>query len=322
MDDGGAAVNARWEKLGLLFGPDGSSPWMKTHAQLPLPVAAPESGPDRFHVYFASRDAGGRSHIGKVTVDLGDRPAVVSVDSDPLLRPGPTGTFDADGVYPASLVTVGGERRLYYIGWLRGAREPLFLSAIGLATAATGVREFTRTSAAPIVDRGPHDPCLVTSPAVYALDDGWRMVYVSGLGWEAHAGRLHSRYHLKAASSRDGITWLRSGEVAVDFKDATETNLGRPCIIRTESGWQMWFCAASLDTKYRLAYAESADGLRWSRCDERAGLEPSADPSAYDAEMAAYPYIVRHRNAEFMFYNGNGYGRDGFALARRPLDDD
>ena len=308
----------RWEKLGLLFGPDGSMPWARTHAQLPLVVPAPGDAGDRFHAYFASRDADNRSHVGLVKIELGDHPRVLSVEREPLLKPGPVGTFDADGVYPSSLVRAGSEDRLYYIGWMRGARGPLFVSAIGLATAPAGSQRFSRHSAAPIVDRGQHDPCLVTSPFVYADGDGWRMVYVSGVRWTEEAGELHSHYNLKIATSRDGISWTRDGLTAIDFKDAAETNIARPCVVRTASGWQLWFCAASPPARYRMGYAESSDGVTWRRCDELAGLDPSPDPAAFDSEMVAYPWIVRHRDTEFLFYNGNGFGRDGFAVARRP----
>ncbi|HXD74726.1 MAG TPA: hypothetical protein VN628_13355 [Vicinamibacterales bacterium] len=307
-----------WEKLGLLFGPDVALPWMRSHAQLPLVVPAPEGG-DRFHAYFASRDADSRSHIGMATLELGDRPRVLSYARESLLAPGPIGGFDADGVYPSSLVRCGDEDRLYYIGWLRGAEGPLFVSAIGLATAITGSQRFTRTSSAPLVDRGPHDPCLVTSPCVYRQGSGWRMAYVSGVRWTRDAGQLHSHYHLKMAASADGLTWRRDGRIAIDFKNAAETNIARPWVLRTDSGWQMWFCAASPPAKYRMGYAESPDGDVWTRRDDLAGLEPSPDPSAFDSEMVAYPCVVRHRDAEFLFYNGNGFGRDGFAVARRQI---
>jgi len=307
-----------WEKLGLIFGPDASVPWMRSHAQLPLVVPSRDGG-DRFNAYFASRDAGGRSHVGMATLELSDTPRVLSFDREARLSPGALGAFDADGVYPSSLVRTKDGDRLYYIGWLQGARPPLFLSAIGLATASAGAHTFTRHSAGPIMDRGPHDPCLVTSPFVYGDTAQWRMVYVSGIAWTEDAGALHSHYHLKMATSSDGILWKRDGRVAVDFKDSRETNIARPCVVKTPQGWQMWFCAASPPEKYRMAYAESPDGVTWRRCDDLAGIAPSTDPAAFDSEMVAYPYVVRHRDTEFMFYNGNNFGRDGMALARRPI---
>jgi hypothetical protein len=318
MDDGGTPVTATpWEKLGILVGPDPSVPWRQSHAQLPVITPAPAEGADRFHAYFASRDGDGRSHIGRALIELGTDPVLVAVEPDPVLSPGALGAFDCDGVYPASLVTVGGRQHLYYIGWLRGARQPMFTAAIGLATAPAGSLGFTRHSVAPIVDRGPFDPCLVTAPGVYADGAGWRMVYVSGLSWEEREGALHSRYHLKIATSADGVHWTRAGQVAVDFRDAGEMNLARPCVVKASPGWQMWFSAQSPPAKYRLAYAESADGVTWRRCDELAALAPSSDATAFDSEMTAYPYVVRHRDTEFLFYNGNGFGRDGLAVARR-----
>lgn len=145
------------------------------------------------------------------------------------------------------------------------------------------------------------------------------MAYVSGVRWTRDAGQLHSHYHLKMAASADGLTWRRDGRIAIDFKNAAETNIARPWVLRTDSGWQMWFCAASPPAKYRMGYAESPDGDVWTRRDDLAGLEPSPDPSAFDSEMVAYPCVVRHRDAEFLFYNGNGFGRDGFAVARRQI---
>ena len=323
MDDRRTPVTARaWEKLGILVAPDPSVSWMQSHAQLPVVVPAAEGGADRFEAFFASRDGDGRSHIGRAILELGDAPRVVSIDREPVLSPGPIGMFDADGVYPASLVMTGGERRLYFVGWLRGVPQPLFFAAIGLATAQMGSNVFRRHSSAPIVDRGSYDPCLVTSPSVFGEGAGWRMVYVSGLGWDERDGQLHSRYHLKTATSRDGLTWSRDGRVAVDFKDANETNLGRGCVVRSHTGWQLWFCAASRTSKYRLAYAESTDGVTWQRCDERAGLTVSSQAGAFDSEMVAYPFVVRHGATEFLFYNGNNFGRDGFAVARRPAVDD
>ncbi len=315
-------MTACWEKLGILVAPDPAIPWRQSHAQLPVVVPARHEGADRFHAYFASRDRDGRSSIGRALVELGPAPRLLAIERDPVLAPGALGAFDCDGVYPASVVTAAdGGQRLYYVGWLRGARPPLFYAAIGLATAPNGSSAFQRHSAGPIVDRGPFDPCLVTSPSVYAHESGWRMVYVSGLSWEERDGALHSRYHLKTATSTDGVTWVRDGRVAVDFKDASETNLGRGSVVKTPAGWQLWFCAAWPSTKYRLGYAESRDGVTWTRCDERAGLAPSSDPGAFDSEMVAYPYVVRHRDTEFLFYNGNSFGRDGMAVARRPISD-
>jgi hypothetical protein len=34
--------------------------------------------------------------------------------------------------------------------------------------------------------------------------------------------------------------------------------------------------------------------------------------------MIAHPNIIRHGDREIMFYNGNGFGKDGVLAAERP----
>jgi hypothetical protein len=64
---------------------------------------------------------------------------------------------------------------------------------------------------------------------------------------------------------------------------------------------------------YRIGYASSADGCLWTRDDARAGLDVSSD--GWDAEMVSYPHILQLDGKTYMFYLGNGVGREGFGLA-------
>src|SRR5262245_23967235 len=85
----------RWKKLGRVFVPDGSQPWMRTHAA--NPVAEPLSGDD-VRVYFGARDAENRAHIGFVDVRLTPSAAtVLHIADEPVVAPGPPGTFDDSG---------------------------------------------------------------------------------------------------------------------------------------------------------------------------------------------------------------------------------
>lgn len=311
MDDARAAGPLTWTKLGLVFAPDGRATWLRSHAS--LPTALPLSD-GRQRVYFSSRDGESRSHVGWVELALGDTVHAGQVSSEPVLAPGPLGHFDDHGTYAASLVEDGGEVRLYYVGWNPGVRPPLFYSSIGLATSDDGGLSFRRHSTAPIMARSDHDPCLVTSPCVLLDGDTWRMWYVSGIGWREEAGRLRSIYHVKYAESRDGVAWDRQGLVAIDLRP-DETNIARPCVVKDAGGYRMWYSSAG-DDGYRIGYAESDDGYRWERHDELAGIEPG--PEEWDAGAQAYPWLVRSGGREYLLYNGDGFGRDGFGAAVRP----
>jgi hypothetical protein len=64
---------------------------------------------------------------------------------------------------------------------------------------------------------------------------------------------------------------------------------------------------------YRLGYAESDDGLRWTRKDADVGIDRSV--TGWDSEMIEYCSLYEHKGRQFMLYNGNGFGRSGFGYA-------
>ena len=57
-----------WVKRGLIIEPAQQAPWIGTHAALPVVRRIDDRDGDR--VYFSSRDAAGRSHIGYADVSL------------------------------------------------------------------------------------------------------------------------------------------------------------------------------------------------------------------------------------------------------------
>jgi predicted GH43/DUF377 family glycosyl hydrolase len=308
MDDPGAPL-MRWRKLGLIFRPDTSKAWMRSHASLPCPILIDRSV---YRVYFASRDGQNRSHVGFFDLDLEQPECILGASRVPVLEPGPLGHYDDHGVYAASAVRHSGSVYLYTIGWNPGARKPLFYSSIGLAISDDGGETFRKHGRAPIMARSDHDPCLVTSPMVLKEGDRWRMWYVSGHAWEETEAGLHSRYHIKYAESDDGIHWHRDGTVCIDHADSDERNIGRSCVSREEGIYHAWFSSDRGDG-YRLGYARSRDGVKWVRQALSPELEPSG--SGWDSRGMAYPFVVRHYDRWFMFYNGNDYGRDGIGLA-------
>jgi len=294
-----------WIKRGRIFEPAGQAPWIGTHAA--LPVVEPI---DRGHrVYFCSRDDEGRSHIGYAELERGanqfDR-----VASEPALRPGSLGAFDDAGVTTSCLVRRGGRTYLYYTGWSRGVTVPFYLS-IGLAI-SDNQGQFQRISSAPLLDRIAVDPYLNASPWVLVEANTWKMWYISGTGWNLIDGQPRHNYHIKYAESSDGLSWNRTGTIAIDYA-AGEYAFGRPCVLhdQRDGRYRMWFSVRG--DVYRLGYAESLDGIAWQRDDARAQLPRS--PNGWDSEMITYPVVFPQDGTLHMLYNGNGYGRTGIGLA-------
>jgi len=299
----------RWRKLGRVFNASGQHAWMQSHSQLPL--AFPRRGEGLYRVLFASRDADNRSSVGYVDLDLRMPTQPVNLSSEPVLVPGPVGFFDEHGVYPASVVFDGERVMLYYIGWNRGARPPLFYASIGLAISHDGGETFQKYGRAPIMARSDHDPCLVTSPCVLKEGNTWRMWYVSGFRWEQVDQTLRSYYHIKYAESCNGMDWQREGHVCIDLREG-ESNIARPCVVKEQGCYHMWY-SYNEGSGYRIGYARSSDGLSWNRLDD--GVEMAGSPSDWDEPVKAYPWVFSAEGVRYMLYNGKDFGRDGFGLA-------
>lgn len=75
----------------------------------------------------------------------------------------------------------------------------------------------------------------------------------------------------------------------------------------------MWFSARSFDLRYVIGYAESFDGIEWTRRDDVVGI--SASDSGWDSETVCYPCVVDVGDRRYMFYNGNRHGSTGFGVA-------
>jgi hypothetical protein len=298
-------VTTTWRRLGRLPLDTSCAAWAKTHAALPVVERLDD---DRFAVYLSLRDAGGRARIGRTTLTMAGTPAFAPLDSEPVLDLGPLGGFDDSGVTSSCVVTTADRRFLYYTGWSRGVTVPFYLAA-GLAV-SENAGPFRRISPAPLLDRSAVDPFLTASPYVIVEDGHWRMWYVSATEWrEGPSGPRHY-YHIRYAESENGVEWRRDGTVCIDYGAADEHAFARPCVIRDADLYRMWFPVRG--ESYRIAYAESGDGTRWTRY-ERNGL--SAGGTDWESTMVEYPYVFDWDGTRYMLYNGNDYGRTGVGLA-------
>lgn len=302
----------RWRKLGRVFGGEGQFPWMTSHASVPF---AELIEGDFYRIYFTSRDAQNRSHIGWLELDINRPDRVLRLAHKPLLAPGAAGRFDDRGSMMSWSIREAGQHYLYYIGWNTPATTPFHVS-IGLAIGRDTIRDPAVTpQPKPILDRNVSDPYFCSNPCVLFENGRWRMWYLSGLGWEHLASGPSASYDIRYAESADGIHWQPSGRTAVGLDGKAEFAIARPCVLREEQGYVMWYCVRLRDRPYRLGLARSVDGLAWERHDGDAGLEPAAE--GWDSDMIAYPHVFGHGSDRYMLYCGNGFGKTGFGLAVR-----
>jgi len=295
----------RWRKLGLIFCPDNKYEWMVSHAG--NPVAEGLDG-NNIRVYFNCRDNESRGHIGFVEFDIRNPTKILRISENPVVQPGELGTFDDSGVSTGCINRVGSKRYLYYLGWNLAITVP-WRNSIGLAISESLGSEFRGFSKAPIVDRNGVDPFSLSYP--WVMQDGpvWKMWYGSNLSWGSE--KRDMGHVIKYAQSNDGIHWERQGIIAVGFNNPVEYAISRPCVIKENGLYKMWYSYRG--QSYRIGYAESKDGVSWDRRDDCVGIDVSK--VGWDSETIEYAYVFDHKGERYMFYNGNGYGRTGFGYA-------
>jgi hypothetical protein len=277
-----------------------------SHAALPV---ADRLADGSYRVYFSARDERGRARIGWADSDLAAG-GKWQVSETAAIDLGPLGGFADSGVTSSSLVTHGGTKYQFYTGWSLGVSVPFYLNA-GLAISEDGGATFRPFSRGPVLERNDVDPFLTASPWVIVDAGVWRMWYVAGLTWVMTNGKPMHKYHIRYAESRDGLVWDRRGVVCIDFKNEGEYAIARPCVVRDGATYRMWY--AYRGDRYRIGYAESSDGVVWTRLDEDAGIDVS--PGGWDGDMVEYPAVVDVNGRRLMLYNGDDYGKTGIGLA-------
>lgn len=302
-----------WRPLGqVLDGPSGLS-WAASHASYPTARILADGV---VRVYFSCRDAENRSHLASIDVRLrGDDVELVGLPQGPLLSPGPRGAFDADGVTASCVIETDGRVLAYYLGWSVGRSVP-FTNFIGLASApvGTGNETFTRYGAAPIIGRSEINPYTLGYPWV-SFDAGmWRMWFGSHAFWGPQG--LEMEHIVREACSIDGLTWTQLPGVAIDLAraaDPAEFAVSRPVVLTLKQRKLMWYARRNPD--YQLGFAHSDDdGRSWQRHDAYVSFESPA--AGWESEERTYPCVFRCNADFYMLYNGNGYGRTGFGIAR------
>lgn len=307
-----------WERGGLIYRPDGSLPWSRTHAQSPRALAL---GDDLVRIVFSTRDESGRTRPGAIDVSASSPCEVLSIAQKPLLELGSPGEFDDRGVMPACFLRHDGKIYLFYTGWNTSETVPYRLS-IGLACSIDGGNSFEKIGPGPIMDRSLHEPLSCSQPYVIRRGKGFRMYYLSIFKWAEVNGRLESYYNLRYVDSDTIDHWQPLGKIAVDCDDDFTQAIAVPTVWREADLYRMVYCFRGdsgfrndRSSSYRLGYAVSTDGDQWRRHDSDIGLVRS--DSGWDAGMQAYPDYFQHPKGDLLFYSGNGFGKEGFGFARR-----
>lgn len=300
----------KWNKQGLIYAPDGSLDWAKKYAFPPVPYFISD---DVLRIYLAFCDENMVGRAAYVDVSPDDPKKILKVSPKPILDIGQAGAFDENGLLPTTVMKVGDEIWMYYVGYQLGMKVRYYQFQ-GLAVSKDGGETFERRLKVPVIDRSDAEMLNRTSAHVRFDGEKFQMWYVGGSDWTQSGDKYLPVYNIKYLESPDGINWGDEGSTAIDFKDADEHALGKPFVIHAEGKYRMFFSSRTYSNKaYRIGYAESDDCLNWTRKDEEVGIDVSA--SGWDSESISYASVIQYRDRYYMFYNGNNLGETGFGYA-------
>lgn len=299
-----------WRKKGVVWVPDGSSTWAKTHATCPTPLLLNDG---RVRVFFQSRDGSNVGRIGAFDLDPDKPLQAFNVSQRPVLDIGVPGTFDDSGVFQCSVVSPEpGLVYLYYAGFelLKTVRYRLLT---GLAISEDGGNSFKRHSSMPILERSIAEPNFRCGPSVIFADGRFCMWYVAGDCWEEIGGKPMPVYSIKYLESRDGIEWGDQGRL-IRAPSPEEHGFGRPLVYQINAGrWEMLFSVRSRTKGYRMRRAYSDDRVVWR--DLPGNSVPDISEIGPDSETVEFGAYLPGREQKTMFYNGNDFGATGILLA-------
>jgi hypothetical protein len=306
-----------WYKKKLLFNVDNHiNKNIRSHASIPFAFHIEN---DLFRIFFSSRNEDGKClpYFIDALVSNGNITLVDTI-SEPLLNFGNIGTFDDSGIMPSSLIRVGDAIYMYYIGWNEQVSVSYRLS-IGLAISYDGGKTFVKYSEGPILDRSYKEPYFNTAPYVILDDYVFKMWYVSCTEWITHNNKTEPLYNIKYCESVNGIDWIKNNITSIDYTDEMEA-IGRPCVVKKmDNHYEIYYSYRkskdyryNKNNSYKIGSAFSEDGINFKNHNKNIFKNFDLD---WDSEMNEYCHIFSHNDINYMLYNGNGFGKNGFGYA-------
>ena len=302
----------QWKKNGIVYKPRIIEKWAFSHAMVPTPI---KINKNEIRVYTTFCDSSGIGRVGFVDFTDNLPLKIIRVSQKPVLDIGKKGTFDENGVLCCSLVRVNKDQiYMYYVGFELGTKIRYRLLT-GLAISSDGGDTFIRASNTPILERSNEELYFRGGPYCLYEKNIFKMWYVAGNSWIKIGDREMPSYEIKYIESKDGISWPKKGETHISIEKDDEHGFGRPTIFKKKNGlYQMFYSIRKKSLKeYRLGYAESDDGKVWNRLDDKLNLDVSETGFDNKAIMYTAPLIIK--NNLKLFYNGNNFGINGFAMA-------
>lgn len=235
----------------------------------------------------------------------------------PVLDRGPGGSWDDARIRSPSVLYLDGVYHMWYDGYDGSHRR------IGYATSTDGLTwEKYNCDGGPVLDlggSGEWDDHVVGNPSVLYDGAGFHMWY---------AGHDGSRWlGIGYATSVDGIVWTKhdgNGGPVLERGSGGEWDddgVFSPAVLTTASGYEMWYTGYN-GSHHRIGYAESPDGITWTKWYLNPVLNLGSGGS-WDDDYVGHPSVYRDGQSNaYLWYSGydGSHWRMGYATAELWVD--
>ena len=169
---------------------------------------------------------------------------------------------------------------------------------------------------------GSFDSTHAKYPCVLKVSDVWMMWY-NGRADDAFTGSVG------LASSSDGLTWTKANQGRPVFRhggpgSADETKVDHPAVVYFDGRFHMWYTAGDEQSRYKICYATSTDGIEWHRQNDGRPVLGPGQAGKFDDQVVLHPAVVRDDTGLLhIWYNGVGPQKNfqvGHATSRDGIE--
>jgi predicted GH43/DUF377 family glycosyl hydrolase len=232
---------------------------------------------------------------------------------NPVIGLGEPGEWDDD---MRAVLAVHFDGSVYHL-WFMGDNVAGEYRDIGHATSPDGV-DWTMDPANPVLTRGEPgewDDGLLFGAGV--VHDGTQYhLWYSGVG--AQTGTYQGGY----ATSPDGTVWTKHPDNPVlkpGPAGAWDDGGVDPHTVILEDGvFRMWYTAGTAYVLLQTGYAESTDGVHWTKHPDNPVVAAGRHPGAWDSVYVENAYVAFDGTTYHMWYtgwDGNEIGGIGYAVS-------
>ena len=221
------------------------------------------------------------------------------VRPEPVLSPGPSGTWDSGDVLNPSVVKAGAAYYNLYSGFDGKTWHT------GLATSTDGA-SWDKQGTGPVISPDPatwEGGYIAANGSLY--HDGGRFLY-----WYQAGPR--SKTSIGLANSADAKRWSKHGKAVLapgPSRSWDETGVGDPYVIRCRGIYAMYYLGQNRFGIQRLGVARSADGVHWQKSHTNPILD-TGPPGGFDERGLGEPAVFRAADRYLMLYTGRDANED------------